>query len=90
MTGELLPSTRRALLNGLARAQRQGRVPSLAAALVRDRSIAWSAVRGEVAGGIEAAYRIGSVTKTFTAVLLLQLRDEGRLRLTDPVGLHLP
>ncbi|CAL9360811.1 D-alanyl-D-alanine carboxypeptidase [Streptomyces sp. enrichment culture] len=37
-----------------------------------------------------ARFRIGSVTKTFSSVVLLQLVDEGRLRLDDPVGRHLP
>ena len=35
-------------------------------------------------------FRIGSVTKTFAATVLLQLVDEGRLRLDDPVARHLP
>ncbi|MFJ3877768.1 serine hydrolase domain-containing protein [Streptomyces sp. NPDC090077] len=33
--------------------------------------------------------RIGSVTKTFTVTALLQLVDDGRLRLDDPVSRHL-
>ncbi|MFF2012282.1 serine hydrolase domain-containing protein [Streptomyces sp. NPDC058195] len=37
-----------------------------------------------------SSYRIGSDTKTFTAVLALQLVGEGRLRLTDPVERWLP
>lgn len=35
-------------------------------------------------------YRIGSITKTFTAVLVLRLRDEGVLDLGDPVEKYLP
>jgi D-alanyl-D-alanine carboxypeptidase len=35
-------------------------------------------------------YRIGSTTKTFTAVVVLQLVDEGMLRLDDPVGRYMP
>ncbi|MFI6513474.1 serine hydrolase domain-containing protein [Streptosporangium sp. NPDC050855] len=35
-------------------------------------------------------FRIGSVTKTFVATVILQLADEGRLRLDDPVQRHLP
>ena len=34
-------------------------------------------------------YRIGSVSKQFTAALVLRLVDRGRLSLTDPVGRHL-
>jgi CubicO group peptidase (beta-lactamase class C family) len=35
-------------------------------------------------------YRIGSITKPFTAVMLLQLVDNGTLRLGDPVRRYLP
>ncbi|MER8095077.1 serine hydrolase domain-containing protein [Streptomyces goshikiensis] len=35
-------------------------------------------------------FRIGSVTKTFSAVVLLQLVDEGKLKLDDPVNTYLP
>src|SRR4051794_31179140 len=90
MATQLLPSTQRALLHRLAVAQRAGRAPSVTGAVVRDGDLAWSGVRGEVDGGVDAAYRIGSITKTFTAGLVLQLRDEGRLRLTDPLGRPLP
>ncbi|GGY01456.1 serine hydrolase domain-containing protein [Streptomyces hiroshimensis] len=35
-------------------------------------------------------FRAGSVTKTFVATVVLQLVDEGRLGLDDPLGRHLP
>ncbi|MGW7524303.1 serine hydrolase domain-containing protein [Streptomyces sp. NPDC054783] len=35
-------------------------------------------------------FRVGSVTKTFSAVVLLQLADEGRLALDAPVNRYLP
>jgi D-alanyl-D-alanine carboxypeptidase len=35
-------------------------------------------------------FRIGSITKTFTTVVLLQLADEGKLRLDAPVDRYLP
>ncbi|MGW7425259.1 serine hydrolase domain-containing protein [Streptomyces sp. NPDC054813] len=35
-------------------------------------------------------FRVGSVTKTFSAVVLLQLVDEGRLALDAPVNRYLP
>ncbi|NUW39221.1 serine hydrolase [Nonomuraea rhodomycinica] len=35
-------------------------------------------------------FRIGSQTKTFTAIALLQLQERGRLRVTDPIARHLP
>ncbi len=40
--------------------------------------------------GPATAYRIASMTKSFTAAALLQLRDRGRLRLDDPVAEHVP
>lgn len=85
----LLPSTERALLHRLAVAQAEGRAPSVVAGAVRDGALAWSAGRGAGADP-EAAYRIGSITKTFTAVLVLQLRDEGALALTDALADHVP
>lgn len=40
--------------------------------------------------GPDTVYRIGSVTKQFTAVLVLQLVDEGKVRLDDPITRYLP
>jgi CubicO group peptidase (beta-lactamase class C family) len=37
----------------------------------------------------DTQYRIGSLTKTFIAVLVMRLRDEGLLDLADPLGRHL-
>ncbi|WP_053643034.1 serine hydrolase domain-containing protein [Streptomyces sp. XY431] len=38
----------------------------------------------------DSRFRIGSVTKTFVSTVVLQLADEGRLRLDDPVDRYLP
>jgi D-alanyl-D-alanine carboxypeptidase len=38
----------------------------------------------------EGQFRVGSVTKTFVATIVLELAGEGRLRLDDPVGRWLP
>ncbi|MEV4805921.1 serine hydrolase domain-containing protein [Nonomuraea sp. NPDC049421] len=35
-------------------------------------------------------FRIGSVTKAFVATVVLQLVDEGKMRLDDPIADHLP
>ncbi|MEV5509162.1 serine hydrolase domain-containing protein [Streptomyces orinoci] len=89
---ELLPTTRRALLHRAATAQREGRLPSLSAAVIRGRETVWSIGRGEVAGRpptTDTQYRIGSLTKTLVAVLVLRLREEGLLDLGDPLEKHL-
>lgn len=40
--------------------------------------------------GADTVFRIASMTKSFTAATVLSLRDEGRLRLDDPIADHLP
>jgi CubicO group peptidase (beta-lactamase class C family) len=35
-------------------------------------------------------FRIASMTKSFTAMAILQLRDAGKLKLDDPVSLYIP
>ncbi|QEV19043.1 serine hydrolase domain-containing protein [Streptomyces alboniger] len=90
---ELLPSTRRALLHRVATAQAEGRAPSVVASVARDGEVVWSAGRSMVDGHApdeNVQYRIGSITKTFTAVLVMRLRDEGLLDLGDPLEKHLP
>ena len=90
---ELLPTTRRALLHRIATAQSAGRAPSLVAAVVRGGETVWHGSRTSVDGhgpDENVQYRIGSITKTFTAVLVLRLRDEGLLDLGDALEKHLP
>ncbi|WP_433293300.1 serine hydrolase domain-containing protein [Actinoplanes sp. CA-030573] len=85
----LLPETARALRHRLAIAQTTGRAPSATAAVVRDDDTVWAESHGD-GGGPDVQYRIGSLTKTFTTILVLRLRDEGRLALTDRLDDHLP
>lgn len=44
----------------------------------------------EAPAGVDTRYRIASITKLFTATLVLQLVDEGRIDLSDPIGTYLP
>jgi CubicO group peptidase (beta-lactamase class C family) len=88
----LQPQTAHRLLARVAEAQSTARLPSLVAGIVRDGEPAWHGGRGRVDGAPptpDTQYRIGSITKTFTALLVLRLRDEGRLALTDPLDAHL-
>lgn len=90
---DLLPETRRALVHRLATGQVEGRAPSVVAAVVRDGCPVWMDGYGSVDGAVpdgNVQYRIGSITKTFVAMLVLRLRDEGRLALTDRLDEHLP
>jgi len=93
----LQPTTTAALDHVLATAQRTGRLPSVAAGLVRGGELVWSGAAGTLDGradgppaGADTQYRMGSITKTFVAVCVLRLRDAGRLELTDRFGAHVP
>jgi CubicO group peptidase (beta-lactamase class C family) len=68
------------------RAQRDGRIPALSVAVHRADRPLWT---HEIGAEPDAQFRIGSITKTFTAVLVLQCRDDGLLDLDDPIGRHL-
>lgn len=93
----MLPSAEVHLMAALAQAQADDPLPSVVAAVLRDGELGWSAARGRCVRrdsterpDADTQYRIGSMTKAFVAALVLQLRDEGRLDLTDPVGTHVP
>jgi len=69
-------------------------MPSISAAVLRDGELVWETAVGvaDVEGGVEATpdtqYRIGSITKTFTAAAIMQLRDAGKLDLEDTLDRH--
>jgi CubicO group peptidase (beta-lactamase class C family) len=87
----LAPDLVRRLDALVAEAQGAGRTPSLVAGVVRDGELAHLAAAGDLpTPDPDTQYRIGSITKTMTAVLLLGLRDQGRLTLDDPLDRHLP
>jgi len=74
--------------------QSEARVPALSVALHRADRAMWTFAVGSSGDperplGTGSRFRIGSVTKTFTAVLVMQARDEGLLDLDDPVAKHL-
>jgi CubicO group peptidase (beta-lactamase class C family) len=87
----LLPGTARTVDDLVAAAQSAGSAPSVALGVVRDGALAHLAVAGDrPRPDGDTQYRIGSITKTMTAVLVMRLRDAGRLDLDDPVQRHLP
>ncbi|MDQ3275394.1 MAG: beta-lactamase family protein [Actinomycetota bacterium] len=97
MSTPLLASTAAHLGAEVAKAQVAGRLPSLVAGVARDGGLAWWCGRGrrvrrdtDLRPDVDTQYRIGSITKTMTAVLVLQLRDAGRIDLGDPIGRHVP
>jgi CubicO group peptidase (beta-lactamase class C family) len=90
-----IPAQLAARLEQLVRsAQREKRLPSIAAAVLRDGEVVWETAVGaaDVEADLEATpdtqYRIGSITKTFTAAAIMQLRDAGKLDLEDTLDRH--
>jgi len=72
------------------------RIPGVSAAIVYDQQLLWSGGYGytdlakktpATAGTI---YSICSISKLFTSIAVMQLRDAGKLRLDDPVEKFLP
>jgi CubicO group peptidase (beta-lactamase class C family) len=91
-----LPTPEERFARLVGEAQRDGRLPSLTAAVFRAGELEWSQSTGlaDVEAGAEATvdtqYAVASITKTFTATTIMQLRDEGKLDLDDPLERHLP
>src|SRR5262245_46815482 len=76
------------------RAQRE--LPGLSMAIVHDQTLlwahgfGWADVDRKEPATAATLYRIGSITKLFTATAILILRDAGRLALDDPIARYLP
>ena len=77
-------------------AQSQWHSPAVSAGVVRDGTLVWSLHVGSArldpttAPTDDTQYMIGSITKTFTAVLVMALRDAGKLSLDDRLDTYLP
>ncbi|GAA2491268.1 serine hydrolase domain-containing protein [Terrabacter carboxydivorans] len=93
----LSPGLERDLLGRVVTAQRSWQAPGVSVGVVRDGQLVWSAHVGSARLGPAPApatddtqFMIGSVTKTFTALAVMSLRDEGRLSLDDTLETYLP
>ncbi len=91
-----LPESLAAELERLVRREQvDKRLPSLAAAVLRDGETVWETAVGAADAGErrpatpDTQYRVGSITKTFTAAAIMQLRDEGKLGLEETLDTHL-
>lgn len=96
MTSALDPKLTARLEAAAVAAQRAWRATGLSAGVVRDGELVWSTHVGSARvdpptpATDDTQTMIGSITKTFTAVLVMQMRDEGRLSLDDTLGTWLP
>src|SRR3989449_10519518 len=77
-----------------AHSAKQQHLPSVALTVVQGDRPVWAKAFGYAdlsakrAATPQTLYRIGSITKTFTALAILQLREDGKLRLDDRVRDH--
>lgn len=87
VAARLEPEIRRAML--------EGQIPSVTVALVSGNQVAWSSAMGHsnlwarTPATVETVYLIGSTFKAQSTFALLQLLEEGRFRLDDPVRNYL-
>jgi CubicO group peptidase (beta-lactamase class C family) len=58
--------------------------------VVSAKAFGWADKEKKIPADIETIYRIGSISKSFTAVALVQLAEKGVLDLDDPVEKYLP
>lgn len=71
-------------------------LPGMSIGIVYDQQLIWAQGYGyadlerKVPATAQTIYRIGSVTKFFTATGIMLLRDAGKLRLDDPIREYLP
>jgi D-alanyl-D-alanine carboxypeptidase len=96
--GELLPvsaAEAAALQAAVDRARVAFGLGAVAVGISADATVGWSGASGPPRNGVtplsgSTPFAIASVTKTFTATIVLELADEGRIHLDAPVTDYLP
>lgn len=74
----------------------QKHFPAIAFGIVADNQLVYAGSYGktdiakDIAASPASLFRIASMTKSFTGMAILKLRDEGRLHLDDPAALYIP
>ena len=72
------------------------RLPGMSVAIVRDQEVIWSKgygvsdVKKKIPATPATVYSICSITKLFTSIAIMQLYEQGKLRLDDSVSTILP
>ncbi len=90
------PATSDRLLQVVAEARERLDVPALQVAVVKEGEVVWTAGVGWAdpparrTVTVDDRYHVGSVSKLYTAAVVLRLAEEGRLSLDDPVSRFIP
>ena len=94
--GELGESVAARLEAKAATYVKEKRLPGAMVGVVHDGALVWSSglgfadVASRRAPDPRTLYRVASITKTVTGTAIMRLRDQGKLRLDDPLALHIP
>ncbi|TAM93625.1 MAG: class A beta-lactamase-related serine hydrolase, partial [Rhodanobacteraceae bacterium] len=89
------PATHRAQVDALM-SRYTGDVPGASLLVVKDgkaiieRGYGYANLEEHTKAGPDTNYRLASVTKQFTAASILLLKQDGKLKLTDPIRKYLP
>ncbi len=68
------------------------KIPAYSAAIVKDQKVIWAKgfgyadVENKIPATEHTAYHLASLTKTFASTILMQLVQEGKIKLDDPVS----
>jgi CubicO group peptidase (beta-lactamase class C family) len=89
----LSESARIARLETLLESLRQDlKIPAYSAAIVKDQKVIWAKgfgyadVENKIPATEHTAYHLASLTKTFASTILMQLIQEGKVKLDDPIS----
>ncbi|MGH9904818.1 MAG: serine hydrolase domain-containing protein, partial [Pyrinomonadaceae bacterium] len=78
------------------KARLKAKIPGLSIVIVHDQDVllakgfGYADLEKKIPADPQTVYRAGSVTKAFTALMLMQLSDAGKLHLDDPIEKYLP
>ncbi|MEO7363227.1 MAG: serine hydrolase domain-containing protein, partial [Gemmatimonadaceae bacterium] len=90
-----LEKTKRVLTGLIEKTLAENGIPSMSIALVRGDSIVWKAAFGysnlatRTRATTETIYSTGSSFKSVTATAIMQLAEQGKLKLDDPITRYL-
>jgi CubicO group peptidase (beta-lactamase class C family) len=80
----------------IEKARQEKKIAGLSVAVVYDQDVllakgfGYADIEKKAPADRTTIYRVGSITKLFTALMLMQLRDAGKLNLDDPIEKYLP
>jgi CubicO group peptidase (beta-lactamase class C family) len=82
--------------NAIATVMTEARIPGLSVALVKENQVVYARgfgarnLKDNLPATPQTLYGIGSCTKSFTALAIMQLAEQGKLNVHDPVSKYLP